>query len=486
MDLSAILGDLLPMAGGAAPEPLPSLPLGGMVPQVNAPTMAMPAMPTAPPRSLSKSHHAADFVREIAPLIFSTLAARKDPHYGAAVLNGSLRGMQVARQERMDVEQKAADKERLKQAFVEHVFQNVHNLKDPIAQQQYLQLVGDVGKQNFGLQDGWTNQIPVTKTNALDTLKAEIEKKLVAFDKDAQDPKSKNHSVAGTPQEAFVSFTLSNGNTMPISTARSLLKQQLIDSRTGKPFYAPGASDEAPENKTDYSRFLTRYALGLGKKSANDLTAQEELAAKKAYGQADDKGADPTLQAIRALALQTAQANQGTRTYSPAQDRAVNMLADDYARDSKDFIVRAQSFDTVKSAVKDPTAAGDISLIFAYMKMLDPGSVVREGEFATAQNATGIPDRLRNTYNQVVSGNRLNPAQRADFVNQAKSLYATSKQRHDRITQSYRDRAKRRGVNPDDVVIDYGSADDAPAAAPVASGAPKKIGRFTVQVGGGQ
>ena len=56
-----------------------------------------------------------------------------------------------------------------------------------------------------------------------------------------------------------------------------------------------------------------------------------------------------------------------------------------------------------------------ISLIFGFMKMLDPGSVVREGEFATAQNAASIPDRIRNAYNRALEGTRLNPQQREMF-----------------------------------------------------------------------
>ena len=38
-----------------------------------------------------------------------------------------------------------------------------------------------------------------------------------------------------------------------------------------------------------------------------------------------------------------------------------------------------------------PDAAGDMALIFSYMKMLDPNSTVREGEYATAQDAGSIP-----------------------------------------------------------------------------------------------
>jgi hypothetical protein len=49
--------------------------------------------------------------------------------------------------------------------------------------------------------------------------------------------------------------------------------------------------------------------------------------------------------------------------------------------------------------------------------------VVREGEFATAQNAAGVPERIMNIYNKLISGERLNASQRNSFKGQAKGLY---------------------------------------------------------------
>ncbi len=63
-----------------------------------------------------------------------------------------------------------------------------------------------------------------------------------------------------------------------------------------------------------------------------------------------------------------------------------------------------------------------IAMVFKFMKALDPGSVVREGEFATAQNSAGVPDAIANTYNRLVSGERLTDAQMMEFVNTAKTL----------------------------------------------------------------
>lgn len=235
------------LAGGGdpspAPAPLPSLPLADAPPLPMAPMGQMPQAP--PPVNLSQHHSAADFVRQLAPILISTLAARKDPMLGAAILNGTARGALMARQEQMDAQKRSEDKAQVQRAFVQHVLTDVKGLKDPEAQARYLQLADDVGVRSFGMSPGWSSQIPVEKSDGLDSLKQEIEKKLVAFDKD---PKWK--TVAGTPQEAKISFRLSNGQSMSITSARRLLNQQFTDA-SGNPTYAPPpeAKPEKPANK---------------------------------------------------------------------------------------------------------------------------------------------------------------------------------------------------------------------------------------------
>lgn len=91
-------------------------------------------------------------------------------------------------------------------------------------------------------------------------------------------------------------------------------------------------------------------------------------------------------------------------------------------------------------------AASDISLIFAFMKMLDPTSVVREGEFAQAQNSGGISDQIRNIYNQLLSGERLTPEQRANFVRRAYRLYKGSESQYSTAIQRQISTAKDFGV----------------------------------------
>ncbi|MEM8617421.1 MAG: hypothetical protein AAGF20_10855 [Pseudomonadota bacterium] len=100
----------------------------------------------------------------------------------------------------------------------------------------------------------------------------------------------------------------------------------------------------------------------------------------------------------------------------------------------------------------DNTAVGDLSLIFNYMKMLDPGSVVREGEFATAQNTTGVPGRILSAYNNALRGERLTPAQRDAFTAQARELYDTTAVQMRELNDYYTGLAGEYGMEPGRII----------------------------------
>ena len=90
--------------------------------------------------------------------------------------------------------------------------------------------------------------------------------------------------------------------------------------------------------------------------------------------------------------------------------------------DVKYFADMTQSFNRLVNSV-GPDPASDMAMIFNYMKMLDPGSTVREGEYATARNTTGISGQVTNLYNYLVDGNQLNADQRRAFFEKGKAIY---------------------------------------------------------------
>jgi hypothetical protein len=101
---------------------------------------------------------------------------------------------------------------------------------------------------------------------------------------------------------------------------------------------------------------------------------------------------------------------------------------------------------------KQDTGAADIGLIFSFMKVLDYNSTVREGEAATAQNAANVPDRIRNIYNQIIAGTRLQPAQRQEYVNAMKESAKTQFDQLKPVVSQYESIAKNNKVGFDDIM----------------------------------
>jgi hypothetical protein len=100
------------------------------------------------------------------------------------------------------------------------------------------------------------------------------------------------------------------------------------------------------------------------------------------------------------------------------------------------------------------TAAGDMSKIFGFMKILDPGSTVREGEYASAEQTRGIPEAVVAQYNKAVSGKRLTTEQREKFDQAAGDLVTSQKKQFDQQKQFFTNIATNARANPANVIFD--------------------------------
>jgi len=118
----------------------------------------------------------------------------------------------------------------------------------------------------------------------------------------------------------------------------------------------------------------------------------------------------------------------------------------------KEALAVGDAWERIQTVGKGPSPAGDLSLVFAYMKLLDPTSVVREKEQATAQNAAATPDKVRNLWNRVLAGEPLTPAQRKDFRKEADALYGAQRKRLGGFIDSYRKIVDDYGLDVDRVL----------------------------------
>lgn len=130
-----------------------------------------------------------------------------------------------------------------------------------------------------------------------------------------------------------------------------------------------------------------------------------------------------------------------------------NILRKELGQKTKTFDKVLSAQKKVESSLSQATAAGDFAGIFAFMKVLDPGSTVREGEFASAENSTGVPARVRNLYNKALEGQRLNPVQREDFLRTSRNLFESERQVFDQSNVQFAQLAQRQGLDVKNVVI---------------------------------
>jgi hypothetical protein len=131
-----------------------------------------------------------------------------------------------------------------------------------------------------------------------------------------------------------------------------------------------------------------------------------------------------------------------------------------WANDTQSSLMKLPEFTALNEQVKildeikelGTTPAADIALIMKYMKALDPGSVVREGEFKTLGNAGSLPTQVQNWYNSYATGNKLTPEVRKEIKSSAEAIVRGSINAAQPTIQDIISQAKIRGV-PENAVL---------------------------------
>jgi hypothetical protein len=124
---------------------------------------------------------------------------------------------------------------------------------------------------------------------------------------------------------------------------------------------------------------------------------------------------------------------------------------------TKDLYTTDAALGKIIAAGEADSAAGDISLLFGYSKLLDPASTVREGEFATLQNSGSMPDIVRNAASRLASGQRLTPDQRKSFIEQGKKIARSGYETYQKALQPQLAAISGRGLNRDYILPKFES-----------------------------
>lgn len=229
-----------------------------------------------------------------------------------------------------------------------------------------------------------------------------------------------SHMESGTPMEGL-----------------AMMAQSFVNS-----LKARRAEKAAETGQAEVSKALTDLNWDTGEMSPE---AREVL-----FRRAPDTGLDllKTFAELRAKKADTAATTEGKGFEQEQGLRKEYVARPEYKR----FETTASSYQRVLTGANDGTAAGDMAVVYGFMKMQDPDSAVRESEYATAENARGVDESIRNVWNRLRKGERLTTNQKKMFASLAEKQYADSTGTINKLNDYYSGVARAHGIDPAAVV----------------------------------
>lgn len=127
-------------------------------------------------------------------------------------------------------------------------------------------------------------------------------------------------------------------------------------------------------------------------------------------------------------------------------------------KDYNTILAKKKSVDAI---IQNGTGGpGDLSLVYEFMKALDPTSVVRESEYATAAKSGNIFLGTLAKFNGYLkeNGGFLPENVKSSFQSIINSKLQVQEDLYNNTVKQYQDLARRQGLNPANVTIDFGAA----------------------------
>lgn len=212
--------------------------------------------------------------------------------------------------------------------------------------------------------------------------------------------------------------------------------QALRDSYEQKAQQAEKAGDFESSIKARNSQIKLEKQFDL-------LTQRENLASKERQNAADNAA---TLERTR---LQVGDdQRKASDTALKERRQAINTMTDNIRQDPdiKTFKTVRDNYRRIIEGGKAKSGPGDMSMIFSYMKILDPTSVVRESEYKNARDAIGKIPQLGNIPKRWTKGDQLTEEGRQGFLALARQLYAAKKTDRDNVVNQFKAQADEYGI----------------------------------------
>lgn len=324
---------------------------------------------------------------------------------------------------------------------LQRVYSSLPANADPITRARALQADPLTAEQGIAAEKGVIENDKGRASAAKDQAEADAKRAEARYK--AADRHAQNLSFVQTPQDivAYIDEGIQMGLMPPESRQRAVEKA----IQMGVPAWKQAAAQGAVA-------VLDQFKIDAENKRAQ-LAADTSIANNKRTVGASLANAAATREAAKLQADATRAAANTKRD----QDTEMK-LADDYRAQSKGFKeakdAYAQLSATLGSAATSPAAT--LAAATKFMKILDPGSVVRESELGMALAASGVIDRALNYISTLQSGQKLTPAQVADFKKTSQQIYEAAQSVQRDIDKDYQTKAKTYGLRPEMVTQDLG------------------------------
>lgn len=132
---------------------------------------------------------------------------------------------------------------------------------------------------------------------------------------------------------------------------------------------------------------------------------------------------------------------------------------------TKRFQEASEGYKRIEAA--GATGAGDMNLLYGFLKVLDPGSTVRESEFRSGAAVGGLPGIVEQYRNVLLGTGMLPPEARSQIRTEAARVMSAATSSFQPTVEQYRGLSGKSQVDAGDVLGRYSGA---PTSAPEASG----------------
>lgn len=175
----------------------------------------------------------------------------------------------------------------------------------------------------------------------------------------------------------------------------------LVDPSSGIPLFTPGTA-EITQNESDVSAWATNILNGTAQLS--NVSEEMRTAVNNKVSQL---------------------LNGGFGLLTPEQKTQIDKIGDDLRSEQsyKDMLDIQSGFQSVTVGGSFEDGPGDLTMINGFQRMIDPGAVVREGEFKTVAESQGFLRQTLNIPDKLIEGSLLAQDARNKLIEVATALY---------------------------------------------------------------